>query len=717
MRKIALLTLQVFCLSWHTLYAQSPEFPNAIQARIKLTDYHALLDGSVKIGQGFDIGYYRNITPYLNAGVPFKLGLAKLPEKSGNTVTASFDVVAQLTNTRSQAAIQPYGFAGGGYYIEQGGKNHFQMPFGAGANFKITQYAFVNAQFEFRKAFIEGRDNIQFGAGFVFLLHKSEKPTAGNAAGLDDRDRDGVADAVDKCPDRPGPVAASGCPDRDGDGLSDKDDECPDDAGETATAGCPDYDKDGTADKTDPCPTEPGTMNGCPDNDRDGFADNLDKCPDQTGSLFGCPDRDKDAVADKDDKCPDEAGMAEYGGCAQAPEAIVQTPKIEAADQPDTDQDGVADDRDQCLTTPGTVNGCPDRDKDGIADKDDQCPDAGGSTNNKGCPEKLVEDRDKDGVPDDKDPCPDAGGTVNGCPDSDRDGLADKDDKCPTEPGEAARNGCPGPKDNDGDGLTDDQDPCPEAAGKLNGCPDSDGDNVADQEDRCPNEPGDFAHQGCPAPKDSDGDGYTDDLDPCPKDPGSPGGCPDRDKDGIPDKDDLCPEAAGMADARGCPKAAPALATAKPAAPGDRDGDGVADETDKCPNTPGPAENQGCPEVRKETKEKLAGAARAIRFETSRAVLKQESYAILDEFVDVLRQYPDYTLSIGGHTDDIGDETRNLVLSQARAKACYDYLLFRGIKTERLRHAGFGETLPVAENTTNEGRLLNRRVEFELVLQ
>lgn len=81
-----------------------------------------------------------------------------------------------------------------------------------------------------------------------------------------------------------------------------------------------------------------------------------------------------------------------------------------------------------------------------------------------------------------------------------------------------------------------------------------------------------------------------------------------------------------------------------------------------------------------------------------------------------MRQYPDYTLSISGHTDDIGNDERNLELSQQRAKACYDYLIFRGIKADRLRHAGFGENRPIAENTTASGRELNRRVEFELIL-
>ena len=74
-------------------------------------------------------------------------------------------------------------------------------------------------------------------------------------------------------------------------------------------------------------------------------------------------------------------------------------------------------------------------------------------------------------------------------------------------------------------------------------------------------------------------------------------------------------------------------------------------------------------------------------------------------------------LFVSGYTDDVGDDETNLRLSQDRAKACYDYLIFRGIKAERIRFAGFGEARPIATNDTAEGRELNRRVEFELILE
>ncbi|MFT4761455.1 MAG: OOP family OmpA-OmpF porin, partial [Paraglaciecola sp.] len=86
----------------------------------------------------------------------------------------------------------------------------------------------------------------------------------------DDRDKDGISDALDKCPDLAGSLANSGCPidDRDKDGIVDNKDKCPDLAGPFATGGCPgeDTDKDGIVDELDQCPTEPGPLylQGCP---------------------------------------------------------------------------------------------------------------------------------------------------------------------------------------------------------------------------------------------------------------------------------------------------------------------------------------------------------------------------------------------------------------------------------------------------------------------
>ncbi|MBK8554872.1 MAG: OmpA family protein [Lewinellaceae bacterium] len=106
----------------------------------------------------------------------------------------------------------------------------------------------------------------------------------------------------------------------------------------------------------------------------------------------------------------------------------------------------------------------------------------------------------------------------------------------------------------------------------------------------------------------------------------------------------------------------------------------------------------------------------AVQFETGKATLISTSFDNLDGIVEIMRQYPDYKLSISGHTDNVGDDEKNLKLSTDRAKTCYDYLIFRGVRSERLRYAGFGEARPVADNSTPAGREKNRRVEFELTL-
>lgn len=338
--------------------------------------------------------------------------------------------------------------------------------------------------------------------------------------------------------------------------------------------------------------------------------------------------------------------------------------------QKDTDGDGVIDTEDACPETPGLKNlkGCPDRDGDGVADVDDLCPDKAGTPETNGCP-----DSDGDGFVDSADDCPTIPGKLKGCPDSDEDGIADKDDRCPDEAGTEA----------------------------TRGCPDRDGDGVADQFDDCPDEAGTAANNGCPV-EDTDGDGIPDENDKCPTEAGTSAtmGCPDRDGDGVADADDRCPDAAGPY--AGCP---------------DTDGDGVIDADDACPNEAGLANNKGCPELKEEVREVLEFAMRAVQFETGRATLKAESYAVLDQIVGILKQYPAYALRISGHTDNVGASSNNQLLSEQRAEACYEYLANSGIDRERMSFAGYGESRPIASNNSSEGRRLNRRVEFELYIK
>jgi OOP family OmpA-OmpF porin len=315
-------------------------------------------------------------------------------------------------------------------------------------------------------------------------------------------------------------------------------------------------------------------------------------------------------------------------------------------------------------------------------------------------------DSDKDGLADDIDLCPQVAGPIelNGCPDTDGDGVADYRDACPDTKGLKSLRGCP---DSDGDGLSDNEDECPNVSGPIEnkGCPivkevkDADNDGVPDEEDQCPTLKGTEKAKGCP---DTDDDGVPDNLDRCPTEKGSPkaGGCPDTDGDGVADFADKCPMKAGIPAYQGCP---------------DTDGDGLDDGRDRCPNSPGPVSNDGCPEIKKEDKQTLNVAMRSVQFETGKSTLKVESYKILSQIVTIMNKYPDYSLAISGHTDNTGTASKNQVLSENRAKACYEFLVGSGVDAARLSFTGYGESRPIASNDTLRGRALNRRVEFNLV--
>lgn len=281
------------------------------------------------------------------------------------------------------------------------------------------------------------------------------------------------------------------------------------------------------------------------------------------------------------------------------------------------------------------------------------------------------------------------------------------------------------PGDRDLDGVVDPDDRCPdEAAGprpdpSAPGCPvrDRDHDGFRDEVDACPTQPPgddpDPRRMGCPS-DDRDRDGVRDDDDRCPLEPAGelpdPGarGCPlrDGDRDGVPDGDDVCPlEAAGRhpdGARRGCPTP-------------DIDGDGILNERDACPEERGPASRDaathGCPRVY------VSGDRVVItqqpRFAVDRDVIAATSAPLLVEVAAVLEAHPELTrVEVRGHTDDVGDDARNLDLSQRRAASIRAWLVAHGIAAERITARGYGETQPLADNRSAAGRAVNRRVEF-----
>jgi OmpA-OmpF porin, OOP family len=219
--------------------------------------------------------------------------------------------------------------------------------------------------------------------------------------------------------------------------------------------------------------------------------------------------------------------------------------------------------------------------------------------------------------------------------------------------------------------------------------------------------------------KDSDGDGYPDSIDKCPfhKEDGKPpdptDGCPagsDRDGDGIPDDVDMCPDEPedfdGVEDEDGCPET-------------DADNDGILDADDACPTEPGPrskiAEKHGCPGLTKVQEDGSVALLEPIQFEFGKATIKPASFPILDEVVILMKSRPNIRMGIYGHTDSVGSDEDNLILSKARAKSVLDYIAGKGIARKRLESEGFGESKPITTNDTAAGRAKNRRVDFQIL--
>lgn len=103
-----------------------------------------------------------------------------------------------------------------------------------------------------------------------------------------------------------------------------------------------------------------------------------------------------------------------------------------------------------------------------------------------------------------------------------------------------------------------------------------------------------------------------------------------------------------------------------------------------------------------------------VNFEFNSAKLTKESFPILLNAIQVLNDKPEMKVEIRGHTDNIGSEQYNLILSERRANTVKDYLVVNGIAAERLEAKGIGESEPIADNNTPEGRALNRRIEFRI---
>ena len=223
---------------------------------------------------------------------------------------------------------------------------------------------------------------------------------------------------------------------------------------------------------------------------------------------------------------------------------------------------------------------------------------------------------------------------------------------------------------------------------------DKDNDGIKDVDDKCPNDP-------------EDKDQFEDE-DGCPD--------PDNDNDGILDIDDQCPEVAEdidrWQDQDGCPE-------------DDNDGDGILDGEDECPNDAevknGFEDEDGCPD--ETDKKKLVVVKREaieindkIFFAYDSDRILPRSYELLDKVGAVINEHTEIpAIFVEGHSDGDGEDSYNLDLSDRRAKSVRAYLVDQGVSPRRLQAQGFGEQKPIADNTSEDGKAQNRRVEFRIV--
>lgn len=172
------------------------------------------------------------------------------------------------------------------------------------------------------------------------------------------------------------------------------------------------------------------------------------------------------------------------------------------------------------------------------------------------------------------------------------------------------------------------------------------------------------------------------------------------------------------------------VAVVEPVVVADSDGDGVTDPADQCPDTPPgtTVDGSGCPlppPPACETGEaglELGGCEpghtivlRGVNFDFDQAALTINARTLLDDVASALMDAPQIRVEVGGHTDARGSEAYNQELSEHRAQSVVDYLVSAGIAPERMQATGYGETAPIADNETDDGRELNRRVELRII--
>jgi len=177
----------------------------------------------------------------------------------------------------------------------------------------------------------------------------------------------------------------------------------------------------------------------------------------------------------------------------------------------------------------------------------------------------------------------------------------------------------------------------------------------------------------------------------------------DVDSDGVLDRDDDCIDQAGDAKNKGCPWP-------------DKDNDGVPDDKDNCPEEVGTQENNGCPIVPSKFTEFIESDKNNILFTVSSSQLDSDAKFTLNSVKTLLDFYTKTSITIEGYASTDGSIDYNQKLSEERAMEIKNYLVSNNIAPERLNIIGYGESRPVANNSTTYGRAKNRRAQIKINL-
>ena len=177
----------------------------------------------------------------------------------------------------------------------------------------------------------------------------------------------------------------------------------------------------------------------------------------------------------------------------------------------------------------------------------------------------------------------------------------------------------------------------------------------------------------------------------------------DVDSDGVLDRDDDCVDQAGDTKNKGCPWP-------------DKDNDGVPDDKDNCPEEVGTQENNGCPIVPSKFTEFIESDKNNILFTVSSSQLDSDAKFTLNSVKTLLDFYTKTSITIEGYASTDGSTAYNQKLSEERAMEIKNYLVSNNIAPERLNIIGYGESRPVANNSTTYGRAKNRRAQIKINL-